>query len=197
MEINFNYPPGATPLNPDEINGLMPLHITTQSELNEWEAANILKAEDWAFTSTHKGNFLTIDFIRLLHKKMFDETWSWAGTFRNSNKNIGNTDYSMITTTLANLLDDVIFQIVNNTYPIDGIAYRFHHRLVSIHPFANGNGRHARLMTDILLAQAGKPRFTWGKGQLESVNPVRKQYIAALKAADKHDYSLLNRFVRS
>jgi fido (protein-threonine AMPylation protein) len=85
------------------------------------------------FSSAWRGNFLTLDFVRLLHKKMFDETWRWAGTFRGSNKNIGNTDYPLITTALTNLLDDVTFQVVKQSFSMDEIAYRFHHRLVSIH----------------------------------------------------------------
>lgn len=188
--MKFEYAPGATPLDPNEINGLIPLHITTQDQLNEWEAVNILKAENWLFlTSTH-GNFLTIDFIKLLHKKMFEDTWEWAGTFRDTAKNIG-VDFPKITTELKNLFDDAKYQIINNIYPFDEIAYRFHHRLVWIHPFPNGNGRHARTMTDILLIQAGQSRFTWGSQKLEAAGPIRKQYIDALKDADKHDYTAL------
>jgi Fic-DOC domain mobile mystery protein B len=194
--MKFEYPSGATPLDPDEINGLIPLHISIQSELNEWEAVNILKAENWLFSKTNHGNFLTIDFVKLIHKKMFDDTWRWAGQFRLTERNIGVHPYK-ITTDLSNLLEDVRCQIINQSYPLDEIAYRFHHRLVAIHPFPNGNGRHARLMTDLLLAQAGEPRFTWGRQKLESEGPIRKQYISALKKADRHDYSSLAEFVRS
>lgn len=194
--MKFEYEPGTTPLDPDEMNGLIPLHITTQGELNEWEAANILKAENWLLLTSNQRNFLTIDFIKLLHKKMFGDTWKWAGIFRNTAKNIG-IDQSKITTELRNLLDDVVYQIEKNIYPIDEIAYRFHHRLVWIHPFPNGNGRHARTMTDILLMQAGRPRFTWGKQKLRAEGPVRKQYINALKDADKDNYAALATFVRS
>jgi Fic-DOC domain mobile mystery protein B len=194
--MKFVYAPGATPLDPDEINGLIPLHITTQSQLNEWEAANILKAENWLFSTKNHGNFLNLDFIKKLHKKMFDETWKWAGTFRNTAKNIG-IDSHRITTELKKLLDDITFQIIHNTYSIDEIAYRFHHRLVLIHPFSNGNGRHARMMTDVLLTKAGQSRFSWGKQKLEAEGPTRKKYIAALRNADKQDYSALAEFVRS
>ena len=194
--MKFEYAPGATPLDPDETNGLIPLHITTQTQLNEWESANILKAENWQVSTSNHGSFLTIDFIRLLHKKMFDETWKWAGIFRNTAKNIG-IDSHQITTELKKLLDDTSFQIIYSTYSIDEIAYRFHHRLVLIHPFPNGNGRHARMMTDILLAQAGQSRFSWGKQKLEAEGPIRDQYIAALKKADKQDYTALAKFVRS
>ncbi len=194
--MKFEYPSGATPLDPNEIDGLIPSHISTQSELNEWEANNILKAENWLFSKTSHGNFLTIDFVKLLHKKMFDETWTWAGQFRSTERNIGVQPYK-IASDLNDLLEDVRCQIINQSFPFDEIAYRFHHRLVVIHPFPNGNGRHARLMTDLLLAQAGQPRFTWGRQKLESEGPIRKQYISALKKADRHDYSALAEFVRS
>lgn len=194
--MKFNYAFGATPLNPDEINGLLPLHISTQSQLNEWEAANILKAENWLFGTSNHGNFLTIDFIKLLHLKMFDDTWKWAGKFRSTERNIGVSSYKIITE-LNNLLEDVSCQIINQSYPFDEIAYRFHHRLVAIHPFSNGNGRHSRLITDLLLIQIGQIRFTWGSQKLEAEGPMRKRYIKALREADKHDYNALAEFVRS
>jgi len=194
--MKFEYPTGATPLDPNEIDGLIPPHITTQGQLNEWEAANILRAQNWLFAVSNHGNFLTIEFTKLLHKKMFDGTWKWAGVFRSTAKNIG-VDPQMITTELKKLLDDVAYQVINSSYPMDEIAYRFHHRLVWIHPFPNGNGRHARLMTDLLLVQTGQSRFTWGEHKLENEGTTRKQYIRALKDADRHDYAALAEFVRS
>jgi fido (protein-threonine AMPylation protein) len=112
--MRFEYIPDATPLNPDEIEGLIPIHVTNQDQLNEWEATNILKAENWLISHVGRRDILNIDFIKLLHKKMFEDTWKWAGRFRYSEKNIGVTP-SLITTTLKNLLDDVTFQIENNT----------------------------------------------------------------------------------
>ncbi len=194
--MKFEYPSGATPLDPDEIEGLMPFHIATLAELNEWEALNILQSEGWAFSISHRVGFLERDFIQLLHKKMFNNTWRWAGKFRKTNKNIGS-DYSLITMELENLLADVKFQILKNSFSIDEIAYRFHHRLVKIHPFPNGNGRHARMMTDIFLVQSGRLRFSWGSEQLGIASSIRENYIRALKHADKHDYSALSLFVRS
>lgn len=194
--MKFVYPSGATPLDLDEINGLKPSHIMTQSQLNEWEAANILKAESWIFSAFHHDDFLTIDFTKLLHLKMFDDTWKWAGKFRITERNIGVIPFK-ITSDLNDLLEDVQYQIIHSSYLIDEIAYRFHHRLVTIHPFPNGNGRHDRLMTDLLLIQAGQSRFTWGRQKLEAEGPVRKQYINALQDADKHDYDALANFVRS
>lgn len=195
MNIKFQYPSGSTPLDPDEINGLIPPHITTQNQLNEWEAANILEAEIEMFSGKHK-NLLTIEFTKLLHKKMFGHTWKWAGTFRNTERNIGVTPFN-ITSALMNLFDDVAYQLKSQTYSVDEIAYRFHHRLVWIHPFPNGNGRHSRMMTDLMISQEELPRFTWGRRNLVSEGPTRKQYIDALRNADKHDYSALALFVRS
>lgn len=194
--MKLEYSPGATPLDPDEIIGIVPIHIKTHGQLNEWEAENILNAENWLFTTTTHGNFLTIDFTQLLHKKMFGNTWKWAGKFRTTEKNIGVSPFN-IASDLKNMLEDVRYQIVNKSFPIDEIAYRFHHRLVAIHPFPNGNGRHARLLSDFLLVQAGRPRFTWGKQMLKAESTVRKQYIDALKKADKQDYAALAIFVRS
>lgn len=193
----FEYPDGATPLNLDEIDGLIPAHIMTQGQLNEWEQMNILEAEKWVGRQTfHFDSIADVTFIKKLHQRMFDKTWKWSGAFRHSNKNIG-VDWLSIPVELKVLMDDLKFQIANKSYSIDEIAARLHHRLVAIHPFANGNGRHARLMTDIVLLSQKAKRFTWGRAEL-LVKPtvVRQQYIAALRAADKIDYSLLMEFVR-
>jgi Fic-DOC domain mobile mystery protein B len=194
--MNFEYAIGATPLDPDEIDGLIPIHITTQDQLNEWEYNNILKAEYWLNSRTQHGDILTIDFVKLLHRKMLSDTWKWAGKFRLTERNIGVVPY-MIANDLHILLEDVRYQIKNQSIPLDEIAYRFHHRLVSIHPFPNENGRHARMITDLLLIQTGETRFTWGKQKLEAEGPMRTRYINALKSADKQDYSPLAEFVRS
>ena len=88
------------------------------------------------------------------------------------------------------LLDDVRFQIEYRSWSIDEISARFHHRLVYIHPFPNGNGRCARTMTDLLLHRSGHQRFQWGAG-LEKVGEARSRYISALQAADRNDYGPL------
>lgn len=193
--VKIKYAFGATPIDPDELDELIPLHITTQKQLNEWEAQNILKAEEWLYSKTHRKIF-TIDFIKLLHKKMFEDTWKWAGTFRTSGKTIGVDAYK-ISSELTNLLNDVVYQIEHHSYSIDEIAFRFHHRLVWIHPFSNGNGRHARTMTDFILFNEDQPKFTWGRENLINESAVRKEYINALKQADQNDYSQLAAFVRS
>jgi Fic-DOC domain mobile mystery protein B len=126
---------------------------------------------------------------------MFNKTWRWAGQFRKTNKNIG-VDWLKVSIELRNLLDDLKYQVKHDVYEKDELAARFHHRLVSIHPFPNGNGRHARMMADILLLSLGVDRFTWGSNSLGASSPVRNLYIEALRTADKMDYKKLIKFVR-
>jgi len=192
--MKFNYPPGSTPLEPGELAGLIPKHITTQEELNAWEEKNIIEAEPWAFK---QKDILSLTFIKKLHKRMFNKTWEWAGEFRTSGKNIG-VYWAQIPMKLHELCDDISYQLDHNAYSKDEIAIRFHHRLVFIHAFANGNGRHARLMADIFIVKQGGSRFTWGMHQdLTKATPIRKQYIEALQLADRGDYSKLLTFARS
>jgi Fic-DOC domain mobile mystery protein B len=194
--MNYDYPPGATPLDPDEADGLLLPHITNRTELDRWEQDNIAEAETWAFRRK-PHDLLSIDFACRLHQRMFGNVWKWAGEFRRSGKNIG-VEWWSIGAELKNLLADVETWIDSKVYPPDEIAARFHHRLVSIHLFANGNGRHARLMADLLLVHIiDRPRFTWGSENLVQAGDCRQRYIAALQAADHHDYGPLLEFVRS
>lgn len=195
--IEHNQVWGATKLDADEAQGLIPIHITTQAELNTWEQANILSAENWlSRQKLGTAELLTPIFLQKLHRLMFKQTWRWAGQYRKTDKNIG-VDWRTIAVELKLLFDDVLFQISVQSYSVDEIATRFHHRLVWIHPFVNGNGRHARLMTDQLLITLNATRFSWGAAQLYKPTSVRKQYINALRAADKKNYSDLLAFVRS
>lgn len=192
----WDYPPGATPIDADEAAGLIPQHITTQKQLNEWEQSNILTAEQWVTNHRFEiTNILTSEFLRQVHVKMFHKTWRWAGQFRNTNKNIG-VDWLKVPVELRKLFDDIEYQIKHEVYEKDELAARFHHRLVAIHPFPNGNGRHARMMADIVLLSLGSNRFSWGSNSLSESSPVRRLYIEALRAADSLDYSLLKKFVR-
>ena len=189
-------PNGATPLDPNETNSLLLTHITTREELNYWEQQNIGEAEEWAF-GRRQRDILSQGFICRLHKRMLGDVWKWAGRFRTSQKNIG-IDPWQISTELGQLLGDVQAWIEFSTYPPDEIAVRFHHRLVQIHPFPNGNGRHARLITDLILEQIlNQPRFSWGKESLVGSGEIREKYITALKAADLSDFTLLLQFVRT
>jgi Fic-DOC domain mobile mystery protein B len=195
--MQISYPEGATPLDPNELDGLMPQHLTTQRQLNRWEQANILEAEIWLKKQKVKHeDLLQVSFILSIHKRMFNKTWCWAGQFRKTDKNIG-VDWQNIATELKLLLDDVVYQINHSTFSTDEICARFHHRLVLIHPFANGNGRHSRLATDTLLKCLGTTAFSWGSQSLIEVSIARKNYIQALREADKFNYQPLIAFVRS
>jgi len=163
--IEFNYPEGATPLDPNEIEGLLLTHITTRAELDRWEQDNINEALAWLEQRQPK-DVLNEHFMRQLHKRMLDNVWKWAGDLRKTEKNLGVPWYR-ISIEIKQLCDDTQFWIEHKTFTEDEIAARFHHRLVSIHLFANGNGRHARLMADILLENVlNKPPFTWGRANL-------------------------------
>ena len=185
----------GTELSPEEREGLIPSYITLRAELNDAEQSNINKGINWAERRRSK-DVLDEAFLRELHERMYGNVWSWAGTYRKTGKNIG-VDAYRIGTDLNQLLEDVRFQIDNDSYPPDEIAARFHHRLVQIHCFPNGNGRHARVATDLLLEQLERAPFSWGDADLVDEGEVRSRYIAALQAADHHDYGPLLAFVRS
>lgn len=183
-----------TPLSPDEQSALIP-SLSTKKELNEWERENILSAREWALRTVH-NDLLHRDYVRELHRRMFDQTWKWAGTFRKSEKNIG-VPFFEIPVRLENLLQDARFWVAHDTYSPDEIAIRLHHRLTFIHPFPNGNGRHARLMADLVALKLGQGVFTWGAADLARADTVRKIYIDALHAADIGDMNPLLAFARS
>jgi len=184
----------ATELNPEEREGLIPSYITKRAELNEAEQGNILEAREWALGK--KRDVLKEAFLKNLHKRMYGKVWTWAGEYRATGKNIGIDAY-LIPTDIRNLLDDVRYWIDQKTYPADEIGARFHHQLTFIHCYANGNGRHARMATDLLLVSIGDKPFTWGNVNLVDPGEARKTYIAALHAADKHDIAPLVAFVRT
>jgi Fic-DOC domain mobile mystery protein B len=198
MGLDVDYIDGQTPLDEDEKDGLLINTIATRGELDEFEQQNIEEAVQWTLERSFKPDTIfTEDFVRLVHKRMYANVWKWAGAFRNTNKNIG-TDKWQISAELRNLLDDLIYWHQNNVYPPDEIALRFKHRLVSIHCFANGNGRHSRLMADIIIEKIyRKPVFTWGTTNLYNKSNARLAYLTALRSADKGDYSLLIDFARS
>lgn len=195
MALRPDYPPGATPLSPEELNGLIPSFVTTQGALNEFEQTNILQGLTWAANS--RQEILTEKFLIELHNKMFGHTWKWAGTYRTSDKNIG-CPYWDIPMRVLELIKNTQAIIESNSTPIDELVIRFHHRLVLIHPFPNGNGRHSRLMADLLIKKLGGSPFTWG-GKVDLVSPseTRNQYLSALRAADNRDLAPLLLFARS
>ena len=163
MGLALDYADGQTPLEEEEKDALLIPVIATRGELDEFEQQNIEQAIQWTLGRSFKPDTIfTEAFTRTVHKRMFADVWVWAGEFRKSNKNIG-TDKWQIPTQLKSLLDDTRFWCENNTYPPDEMALRFKHRLVSIHCFPNGNGRHSRLMADIVIGKIYRqPVFTWG-----------------------------------
>ncbi|MEE8296691.1 MAG: mobile mystery protein B [Hyphomicrobium sp.] len=184
----------STPLTAEERDGLIPSYITLRGELNEAEQANILEAEGWALA--RKRDVLSEKFLKNLHKRMFGRVWRWAGRNRRTDKNIGVGAYR-ISQEIGQLLDDFRYWITQGTFEPDEIAARFHHRLVWIHAYPNGNGRHARLATDLLLVALGRERFSWGSVNLTDPGETRKRYVAALREADNHNFEPLLTFARS
>ncbi len=194
----FQEPGDATPLEPQEREGLLQTWITHRRDLNEAEQENIVEGAAWARGRRRVSleRMLSEDFMRTLHKRMFGDVWEWAGTFRTTERNIGVQAYR-IGVELASLLGDGHYWVEHATFPPDEIAIRFHYRLVAIHPFPNGNGRHARLVADLLIERLGGDRFSWGGGILADVGELRARYVAALRAADDHDIAPLLEFART
>lgn len=199
MGLELVYDPGQTPLDEEEMDGLLIPSVTTKKELDEFEQLNIQKAVEWYLIKKKfkADKILTEDFILQVHKRMLDEVWSWAGGFRTSEKTIGIA-WHQVPIQLKQLIDDCKFWIKNDTYPPEEIAIRFKHRLVAIHLFSNGNGRHSRLMADILMKHVfGLPIFTWGQKSLVNKSKTRTSYIKALQKADNGDYEDLIAFAQS
>ena len=198
MGLELEYIDGQTPLDEDDKEGMLIKAIATHGELDEFEQQNIEQAVQWTLKRSFKQEeVFTEPLLKEVHKKMYGDVWAWAGEFRKTNKNIG-VDKWQIPVELKTLLDDTIFWIANKVYEPDELTVRFKHRLVSIHCFPKGNGRHSRLMADIIIEKLFKqPVFSWGAGELVHVGDVRKKYLDGIKAADKGDYKLLITFARS
>jgi Fic-DOC domain mobile mystery protein B len=193
----FHNVPGQTPIDAAEIDELIP-PLTTQAELNEWEEHNIIAGRHWAISKRALSTYepLSEEYLLQLHEKMFNETWKWAGRIRTRDKNLG-VPFHTIRPRLRELLDDARYWQEQKTFPFDEFAMRFHHRLVQIHLFLNGNGRHARLVADVLARKNGKPEFSWGSVNLAKPGEARSGYLAAIHAADAGDYRSLINFSRS
>ena len=196
MGLNEGLPAGATSLDGEELEGLLPSHLVSRSQLNEWEQQNIEAALLW-LSRQRRPRPLEEAWLRRLHREMFGQSWRWAGQYRSSDKSIG-ADWRQIRMQVPALLADMAYQVEHRVEPVDQIAVRFHHRLVSIHPFPNGNGRHSRLIADVLIEQLGAPRFSWGgSSSIVDASALRQQYIAALQQADRGEISALLAFARA
>lgn len=184
--MKIENPPGATPLDDEALRGLIP-SLTTQGELNEFEERNIADAIGWALKSRKlRAELLSAAGLMLLHEKMFDQTWKWAGDFRSKDLNIG-VDWHRIQSELGQLLGDVKYWLENKTFPIEEIAIRFSYKLVWIHPFLNGNGRFSRLAADLLMIYNGHQKFSWGSQNLTSTSDARDTYLRALRKVDRNN----------
>lgn len=194
----FSFDDGQTPLTNDEVVGLIPNWITTRGELNEVEQRNIASAESWCF-SARTRRAITEKFASQLHRRMFSGVWRWAGKYRTTDKNIGGPFYR-VPIEMRNLFNDAAEWMQSKAYPPVEFAVRLSHRLVSIHPFPNGNGRHSRMMGDVALFILDGRRLTWGSGRVvsgEASSDVRHSYIDALRRADDHDLADLITFAQS
>ena len=192
----FDADDASTPQTPEERDALIPSYITQRRELNEVEQIGIVDADRWAF-ARRRGDILTEEFLRALHKRMFGDVWKWAGAYSKESRRRIGVDHMHIGQQLRQLLDDVRYWVEHQTFAPDEIAVRFHHRLVFIHPFPNGNGRLSRLAADLLIVQLGGQRFTWGSGNLIAIADLRRRYIDALCAADREVIEPLVEFARS
>lgn len=192
--MDFEETEDATPLEPEEKEDLIP-DIQTRQELNEWEQNNILEAKRWLFpTRRSLDRIFTSEFMKMLHEKMFDAVWEWAGQYRNSEKSIGIDPYR-VPKEVHKLCDDAEFWVNNNSFDHLEFCARLHHELTYIHPFPNGNGRHARLYTDYVSYCREENRFSWGSGELVEKSETRDQYIEALRMADGRNYKPLMDFM--
>jgi Fic-DOC domain mobile mystery protein B len=192
FEMDLAHATGATPLDADEAQGLIPTHIDTMGQLNEWEQSNILHAEGWLF-ARKRSDILTEAFVRRLHREMFSETWQWAGKYRTTQKNLGVPAHSIVVSVI-NTCDRARYWVEQNAYPLSESAVRLHHRMVAIHPFPNGNGRHTRMLADAFLHVHDAPRLTWGRSSLHHDGETRAAYLHALREADMGRFASLIAF---
>ncbi len=194
--LGLQGPEGATEIDADEAADLIP-DLSLRSELNEFEALNIAQAQVWARRSRlMRSELLTDRALRELHRRMFGRVWRWAGSYRRTEKNIGAAPY-LISSRVRGLAGDAAAWLEFGSYPDLEICARFHHRLVAIHPFPNGNGRHARLAADLLAEQLGRKALSWGAGCIEAIGPLRARYLTALRSADAGDIAPLVGFIDS
>ncbi len=180
---------GSTPLDLDQIKGLQFSHIKTMGELDELEDTNIQKGLDWL--NHQKGDYLSSSFLKKLHKELFKDVWKWAGTFRKVDVNLSKISFYSVEIELQKFFLDAKVWIDQKSFPWDEMAAEFHHRLVSIHPFPNGNGRTTRIMTEYFEKRNGLKVTNWKRSLAHDPKRRRKEYIEALKKADKGDYGAL------
>jgi Fic-DOC domain mobile mystery protein B len=186
----------ATPLTESEWASCRLSWVSSRADLNEVEQMNIASGVAWGEKTMQRRELLDDSFVRELHRRMFGNVWSWAGKYRTSERNIGISAWK-IATSVRELMQDALTWIEFKTYEEDEIAVRLHHKLVFIHPFPNGNGRHSRLMADLLAIKLNRQPFSWGRSTLTDPSEMRQRYIRALQEADSGSISKLMEFARS
>jgi Fic-DOC domain mobile mystery protein B len=191
-------PEGATPLTEEQRTGLKLTYIATRDELNEAEADNILDGiAKWERRTLTLEVLCDDRTVRDLHRDLFGDVWAWAGSYRRQDLNVG-VEFWRVSMAVRDLVEDARYWFAEgSTVEVDLAAAKFHHRLVQIHPFPNGNGRHSRELTDLILRAVGADPFTWGSNDLGPVTDVRRTYIRALQAADHGELDDLCAFVRT
>lgn len=193
-------PTGATPIEEEDLKGLIPDFVATRADLNRVEFDNISKALTWGIQQARvlgPDGLLEYGFLMKLHRQMFGDVWRWAGTNRRRINNIGSLPEVIVSEAHA-ALEDMKYWHTNGVFESDERAARLHCRLVTIHPFPNGNGRCTRLIADMYLVTIDEPMFTWGSRSIDVDGDARKRYIDALvKARNEDDYGDLLAFARS
>jgi len=192
----FSYDQSNTPIDPDEEAQLIP-SLSTRAELNAFELTNILEARTWAMSPRRLRSINPADelFLRELHRRMFNKVWRWAGQYRTTMKTIG-VEVHRVQSDIGALIADLRFWIENRTFPPIELAARLHHRLVVIHPFCNGNGRHSRLFADIVAQKYWNVQLGWGAGTGDHKS-IRDRYIEALRSADQNNFGPIIDFAGS
>jgi len=193
----FSQPTGASPITDEQKEGLLQKWISTQAQLNQIEKDNILLAQQWLFNTRQKNaDFADFNFLSKFHKKMFNNVYSWAGDIRTTQSNIGDSTH-LIRQNTHSLKLDIQAWIENDSYSQDEIAVRYHHQLVCIHPFANGNGRLSRLMADYINEQIfDNQPFSWGADNLYIDGTARSKYLHAIYEANRNRIDCLVNFAR-
>jgi Fic-DOC domain mobile mystery protein B len=199
MALIGAHAPGATPLTEEDLQGLKIPSVRNHAELNEVEARNIVRGQEWGLRArlARMPHMLSDEFVQRLHSRMFGDVWRWARQYRLRDTNIG-VSHHMIRQDLRQLYTEATGWLECNVYPADEFAVRLHHRVVSIHPFRNGNGRHARMLADLAMVRHfGLERLPWSGSSLRYRDETRKAYLNALHAADRHDIAPLLAFARA
>lgn len=187
-------PGGATP--GDDTSGLIQTHLTSRGARNAAELDSISQAYNKHIYRARKkksgAEWLTDEFLCKVHRDMFGSIWTWAGKHRTEQINIGK-EWHLIPEQTRILCENFrSWDADQSTMQTIEIAARLQNGLTRIHPFKNGNGRHARLITDIFFHSRGHPLPKWPQIHLEAQGDViREQYIAAMRAADQGEFGEL------